>query len=176
MPSMGIYSYELFKFYDVENIIRIGSCGGYDSTLKLFDIVLVDNSYTEGNYALAIDNANCHFINANSNLNNLIVETSKQENIPIIKSNIACGEAFDKYMTDMNIALSRIPKEYNITGAEMEAFALFYNAKILNRKAACLLTVVDSYYYNEAASANERQNSLDQMIKLALETSIKLLD
>lgn len=171
MPSMGIYSYELFKFYNVDNIIRLGSCGGYNENLKLFDIVLVENSYTEGNYALAIDNANCHFINSNTELNKIIESTASSLNLSINKANIACGEAFDAYMTDMIKNLERIPKEYNISGAEMEAFALFYNAKLLNKKASCLLTVVDSYYYKEHTSADQRQNSLNQMIKLGLESA-----
>ena len=77
-------------------------------------------------------------------------------------------------MTDMKQMLHRIPKEYNITGAEMEAFALFYNAKILNKQASCLLTVVDSYHYNEKASVEQRQNSLNNMIQLGLESAILL--
>lgn len=174
IPSMGIYSYELFKFYNVENIIRLGSCGGYNKDLKLFDLVLVENSYTEGNYALSIDNVDCHFINASNSLNYIIENTARNINIPVTKANIACGEAFDDYMTDMSKYLARIPEEYNISGAEMEAFALFYNAKMLNKKAACLLTVVDSYYYKEHTSSDARQNSLERMIKLGLESAICL--
>lgn len=174
MPSMGIYSYELFKFYNVDNIIRLGSCGGYNEDLKLFDIVLVKNSYTEGNYALAIDNTDCHFINSDAKLNKVIENTASKLDINLNMANISCGEAFDAYMTDMNKNLERIPKEYNIAGAEMEAFALFYNAKILNKNASCLLTVVDSYYYKEHTSASQRQNSLNQMIKLGLESAICL--
>ena len=68
----------------------------------------------------------------------------------------------------------KLNKEYNISGAEMEAFALFYNAKLLNKKASCILTVVDSYFYNENISADARQNSLNQMIKLGLESAIRL--
>ena len=77
-------------------------------------------------------------------------------------------------MSDMNKMIDRLPKEYNISGAEMEAFALFYNAKLLNKKASCLLTVVDSYYYDEKATAEQRQSSLNQMIKLGLESAILL--
>lgn len=174
MPSMGIYSYELFKFYNVENIIRLGSCGGYNKDLKLFDIVLVENSYTEGNYALAINNEICHFVSSSKSLNSIIKNTANNLNYYLNTSNLACGEAFDAYMTDMNKVLSRIPKEYNIAGAEMEAFSLFYNAKLLNKKASCLLTVVDSYYYNENVTANDRQNSLNKMIQLGLESAICL--
>ena len=65
MPSMGIYSYELFKFYNVENIIRIGSCGSYKPDLKLFDIILADNVFSEGNFALTLNNDTCHIVESN---------------------------------------------------------------------------------------------------------------
>ena len=84
MPSMGIYSYELFKFYDVENIIRLGSCGGYNKDLHLFDLVVVDNSYTEGNYALSINNNDCHFIDSSNELNSVIEDAAKNINIQVI--------------------------------------------------------------------------------------------
>ncbi len=174
MPSMGIYSYELYKFYDVENIIRLGSCGSYKKELNLFDILLVENSYTEGNYALTLNNDICHYINATPELNKVIEETAKNLNFSITKCNILCSEVFDKYMTSVDEMLLRVPKEYDIAGAEMESFALFYNAKLLNKKAACLATVVDTYYSNEEASAEDRQNSLNQMIKLGLESFLNL--
>ena len=172
IPSMGIYSYELFTEYEVENIIRLGSCGGYTKDLKLFDLVLVDNTYTESNYALSMNNENCHYISSSQLLNEKIEKAAKELSIPLVKANTLCGEVFDRYMTDMKKMLARIPKEYNIVGAEMEAFSLFYNAKLLNKKASCLLTVVDSYYYKNMATAEERQNSLSQMIKLGLESAI----
>ena len=174
IPSMGIYSYELFKFYDVENIIRLGSCGGYTKDLKMFDLVLVDNTYTESNYALSLNNEDCHYISSSNVLNSKIEEVSNALSIPVVKANTLCGEVFDRYMSDMNKMIDRLPKEYNISGAEMEAFALFYNAKLLNKKASCLLTVVDSYYYDEKATAEQRQNSLNQMIRLGLESAILL--
>lgn len=169
---MGIYSYELFKFYDVEKIIRLGSCGGYTKDLKLFDLVLVENTYTESNYALSLNNEDCHYMNATLQLNKKIEETAKRLSLPLIKTNTLCGEVFDAYMTNMNQMLERIPKEYHITGSEMEAFALFYNAHILGRQASCLLTVVDSYYYHDEATSDDRQNSLHQMIELGLEAAI----
>lgn len=171
---MGIYSYELFKFYGVENIIRLGSCGGYTKDLKMFDLVLVDNTYTESNYALSLNNEDCHYISSSKSLNSVIEDVSNRLFIPLVKANTLCGEAFDRYMSDMSKMLDRLPKEYNIAGAEMEAFALFYNAKLLNKNASCLLTVVDSYYYDEKATAEQRQNSLNQMIQLGLESAILL--
>lgn len=171
IPSMGIYSYELFHFYDVDNIIRLGSCGGYTKELKMFDLVLVENTYTESNYALSLNNEDCHYISSSNVLNKTIENAATSLSIPYVKANTLCGEVFDAYMTDWNKMFMRIPKEYSITGAEMEAFALFYNAHLLGKKASCLLTVVDSYYYHETATTSQRQNSLDQMIRLGLESA-----
>ncbi|CCY99299.1 putative uncharacterized protein [Clostridium sp. CAG:793] len=175
MPSMGIYCYELYKFYNVQNIIRIGSCGAYSPVLNIFDTLLVDNSYTEGNFAYALEGANCHTIQADESLNNIIENCSKELNIPIVKGNVLCSEVFDYYVKNIDDLISRFPKDLNIIGAEMESFALFYTAKYLNRKAACLLTVVDSHYKNQAITAEEREKSLNNMIVLSLESALKTI-
>ena len=174
MPSMGIYSYELFKFYNVENIIRIGSCGAYDPNLKLFDVILAKSVFSESNFALTLNNENCHIVNASNDLNNIIKETSKEENIDIVEGNTVCTDCFDVYMTDVNKFLNRVPNDFNPIGAEMGAFSLFYVAKMLNKKASCLMSVVDSKYIKEIATTEERQTGLNKMIKLALDASLKL--
>ncbi len=174
MPSMGIYSYELFKFYNVENIIRIGSCGAYKPDLKLFDIILAENTFSESNFALTLNNDNCHIVNSSSDLNDVIISTAKDIDINIFTGNTVCTDCFDVYMTDVNNFLERVPKDLDPVGAEMEAFALFYVAKILNKKAACLMSVVDSKYIKEIATPEERQTGLNKMIKLALDSSLKL--
>ena len=173
MPSMGIYCYELFKFYNVENIIRIGSCGSYKPELKLFDIILADKVFSESNFALTLNNDNCHIINSNSELNNIVEDTAKENNISIFKGNTVCTDCFDVYMTDVNQFLNRVPNDFNPVGAEMEAFALFYVAKMLNKKACCLMSVVDSKYIKEIATPEERESGLNNMIKLALDSSLK---
>lgn len=177
MPSMGIYSYELYKFYDVDTIIRIGSCGGYSKDLKLFDIILSERAYTEGNYALTIDNKDCHLTASSNEINKIIEETSNEINIPIVKGNTVCSDAFDLYMTDVNKFLSRIPEDLKPIGCEMESFALFYNAQLLGKKAACLMSVVDITIDGvapQSATAEERQIGLKNMIKLALESALKI--
>ena len=174
MPSMSIYSYELYKFYNVENIIRIGSCGAYKPELKLFDIVLSKGSYSESNYALTFNNDNCHFATASSELNNIILETAKDNNCKIYCSNTVCLDCFDPYMPDINKFLARLPKDLDPYSGEMEAFSLFYNANYFNKKASCLMTVVDSKFITEIATAQERQTGLNNMIKLALESSLKV--
>lgn len=174
MPSVGIYSYELFKFYDVENIIRIGSCGGYKPELKLFDIVLSENVFSEGNYALTLNNDDCHIVSSSKELNSIIENTAKETNTNIISGNTVSTDCFDVYMTDVNKFLERLPENFNPVSVEMEAFALFYNAKLLNKKASCLMSVVDSKFIKNVATAEERQTGLNNMIKLALDSAIKI--
>ena len=174
MPSIGIYSYELYKFYDVDTIIRIGSCGAYSKDLNIFDTILVNKSYTEGNFAYALNSVNEHISEADIRTNKIIEETAKNLNINYIKGNTLCSECFDYYVKDINELISRFPKDLNIIAAEMEAFALFYTAKYLNKKASCLLTVVDSHYKNLEISSEEREKSLNDMIKLSLESALKL--
>ena len=102
MPSMGIYSYELYKFYEVENIIRIGSCGGYKPDLKLFDIILANKVFSESNFALTLNNDDCHIIEGSTELNSIIEKTAKENNIKIVEGNTVCTDCFDVYMTDVN--------------------------------------------------------------------------
>lgn len=174
MPSMGIYSYELFHIYEVNTIIRIGSCGAISDKLNLKDLILVDRSYTEGNYAYNFDNKECHIEAADSNLNKIIENIAKEEGINYIKGDMLCNECFDLYVPDKDAIVRRAPKALELLGSEMEAFALFYNAKRENKRAACLLTVVDVPKKAEGLTASERESSLNEMIKLALEAIIKL--
>ena len=172
MASMGIYAYELYKIYEVETIIRVGSCGGYLNDLNLLDTILVENSYTEGNFAYTFNSEDCHLSQSTLELNNLIEEIAQTENVRIVKGDVFCSDCFDMYIPKIEELLSRIPK--NIIAAEMESFALFYLAKYLNKKAACLLTVVDIMKNKVQASSEQRQNALNDMIKLSLEACIKL--
>ena len=174
MPSMGIYSYELYKFYDVDTIIRIGSCGAYVENININDIVLINKSYTEGNFALTLNNSDCHTIDADSNINNIIDNTSKELNIHYHNANVFCSECFDEYIDDLPTLINRFPHELNISACEMESFALFYTAKYLHKKAACLLTVADSHCKKEKLSFEDREKSFDSMITLALESAIKI--
>ena len=174
MPSMGIYSYELYKTYNVDAIIRIGSCGAYIKDLSLFDIVLSKNCYSESNYALTLNNDNTHIVSSDKELNSIIKNTAQNININIYAGNTVCTDCFDLYMTDVNKFLARVPDGFSPVSAEMEAFALFYNAKLLNKKAACLMSVVDSKFIDKVATTEERETGLNNMIKLALESALEL--
>lgn len=174
IPSMGIYSYELFHFYNVDYIIRIGTCGSLHPDLKLLDIILVNQSYTESNYALSLDNKNIHIADSSKELNNIIKETANENNINYYEGNTLCNECFDPYIPDLDTMFSRLPKELDLCGCEMEAFSLFYNASREGKKASCLLNVVDSLSDIKSLSVEERQTGLNTMIKLALDSAIKL--
>lgn len=170
IPSMGIYSYELFHIYNVDVIIRLGSCGALSDELNLLDTVLVEKSYTESNYAYSFDNEKCNIASADEEINSQIEKVAKEEGISYVKGNALCNECFDPYLPDKDAVINRAPKDLELIAAEMEAFALFYNAKREGKKAACLLTVVDVPKEGKGISAEERQTSLNNMIKLALNT------
>ncbi len=174
MPSAGIYSYELFKFYNVENIIRIGTCGAFDANLKVLDTVLVDQTYTEGQYDLAVNNQDVNVARADAGLNSLIEKIADALKIKIVKANTFCNDFFDVYTIGLEKTLARLPKNLHLQATEMEAFAIFYNAQLLGKKAACLLTVVDSHHDTTQLSSKDRETSLDNMILIALESSLKI--
>ncbi|MBQ9072105.1 MAG: purine-nucleoside phosphorylase [Bacilli bacterium] len=168
MPSIGIYSYELYKFYDVENIIRVGSAGAYSKDINLYDVVLVNESYSKSSYAKT-QGFDDDIISADNALNEKIKETANILNKKIIEGRI--------HSTDVFYSNSDIDYLYNTKKClctEMESFALFYNAKILNKKAACLLTISDNLITKEETTAKERQIGFNEMIELALETAISL--
>ncbi len=173
IPSMGIYAYELFKFYDVDEIIRLGSCGSYDDNLNLLDIILVDRSYTESNFAYTLNNEKINIASSNLEINKKIKDVAKELNINIISGDVSSSDCFDWYMDDLNKFLERVPKNIHLIGAEMESFALFYLANKFHKKASCLLTVVDSHSKKQELTAIERQEGIDKMTILGLESIIK---
>ena len=170
MPSIGIYSYELYKFYNVEKIIRVGSCGAYTKDLNLFDIVLVNACYSESSFALTQNGCKDNMMNASSSINFYIKETAEEKNIHLSIANIHSSDVFYKE----NDNYKEIYEKYGCLGCEMESFALFHNANVLGKKAACLLTVSNNIVTGEETTSEERQNSFTKMIELALEGSLKL--
>lgn len=167
-PSMGIYSYELFKNYDVSYIIRIGSMGSYTENLQLNDVFLVNNSYSNSNYGIILGK---HFntIASSNFLNDVIKEVAKDIDINIKEGTVYSSDIFYE-----NIDYQRLANKYNIQGVEMETFALFCNAKLLKKDATALLTVTDLFYDTKRLSSEDREKGLDKMIILSLETLKKL--
>lgn len=168
-PSMGIYSYELFKDYDVNNIIRIGTMGAY-TDLKLKDIVLVTNSITNSNYGRFLCGYNSVNIESNAELNNVIESVANSLNIKVNKGNIYSSDVFYEQNNDFKDKVSK----YSVLGVEMESFALFVNAKLLGKKASTLLMVSDSFLFENQLSSLEREQGLDNLILLALESCLKI--
>lgn len=169
IPSMGIYSYELYKEYNVQNIIRIGTMGSY-TNLKLKDIVLVTNSVTNSNYGKNLCGYNEISITGSSALNNVIENTAKELNMQINKGNIYSSDVFYEQNNDFKDKVQK----FSVLGVEMESFALFANAKLLGRNSATILMVSDSFLFEDNLSSMEREQGLDNLITLALETSLKI--
>lgn len=172
MASIGIYSYELYKFYDVDTIIRVGSTGSYSQRLKLKDVALIKACYSESTYALAQSGDTDSMQYPDPDLLKNIEATSKEVHIPVVKTNTHSSDVF--YYEPGFEQPEKMVEEYDALCVEMESFALFHNAKVLNKKAACLLTVSDSLITDEHLSAEERQTSFNNMITLALESVIRL--
>ncbi len=165
MPSIGIYSYELYKFYDVENIIRVGSCGAYTKELNLYDVILASHAYSESSYAKTMGVSSRKILPANKTLNNKILRAATKLDIPVLVAPIHSSDVFYRLNFD---DYKQINEKFNVVAVEMESFALFANAKALKKRASCLLTVSDSLVKNQATSSQERQNAFTKMMEIAL--------
>lgn len=159
--SMGIYSYELYKFYDVENIIRIGSCGAYSPKLNVYDVLLVNSCYSESTYGLVQNGDTDNILYSSSDLNDKILKLGYN----IIVGRVHSCDAFYN-----NLNINELYEKHECLAVEMESFALFHNAKALNKKAACLLTVSDSLVIGASLDAEAREKSFKEMIEIALKS------
>ena len=171
IPSIGIYSYELYKYYDVENIIRIGTCGSYNKDVKLLDVILSSGAYCKSYFDQLLDGVDVNFIQSSSELNRLIMNQAKVDCVPLKYGKTITSDVFDLYCDDSEKFRSNFPN-MDFLSVEMEAFGLFYVAKKLGKEAACLMTVVDSLYDKRSLTSQDREKSLNDMIKLALESII----
>jgi purine-nucleoside phosphorylase len=169
-PSIGIYSYELFTGYDVECIIRIGTCGAYTTDLKLFDLINVVTAASESTFAQYAWGIEGNAIPHQGNAFDIIAATAAEKNIAIKNCNIHSSDIF--YRKDMDVPA--IAAENNCLAVEMEAFALFANAKHLGKTAATILTVSDVIPTHEKISAEERETALLPMMELAMAVATKL--
>ncbi len=166
MPSIGIYSYELFNFYGVENIIRIGSCGAYTADLNLYDVVLCTEAWSESTYAKIQSGYESDTIAASSVLNSKLEKMAEDLGIKVHKNRVHSSDVFYRENFD---EYKDIYEKYGCTCVEMESFALFHNANILGKKASCLLTVSDNLVTHEVTTSEERQEAFTNMMKIALE-------
>ena len=169
IPSMGIYAYELFNNYNVESIIRIGTIGAYNPNLKLGDVILAKRAYSDSNFAKIQTDYEKNYLDSDEELNKLIEETSNENDCNIIKGNIFTSDVFYEKKDYKQKVI-----DYEVLGVEMETFGLLQTAKISNKKATSILTVVNSFSYTEELTSEEREKKLDKMITLALKTSLKI--
>ncbi|WP_379968374.1 purine-nucleoside phosphorylase [Epilithonimonas sp. UC225_85] len=168
-PSIGIYSFELFTEYEVDTIIRIGTCGAYSTDLKLFDILNVEHAVSESTYAKFAWGIEKEAILNQGNAFDKINETAKELDLAVKSTNIHSSDIF--YRKDEDVPA--IAAKYNCLAVEMEAFALFANAKHLGKNAATILTVSDIIPTREFISADQREQALKTMMELSLETALK---
>jgi len=168
MPSMGIYSYELFHFYNVEAIIRIGSAGSYCKELKLLELLLVTQSYSESTYALVQNRYGKDITFPSEALNNRLREAAKLSGKRLAEGMVHSTDVF--YREGSKDYYKKL-YERGCMAVEMESFALFHNAAVCKKQAACLLTISDSFVSKESTTAEQRQNSFTDMIETALEAA-----
>lgn len=170
MPSIGIYSYELFKEYDVDTIIRVGSAGAYTDKLNLYDVLLVEGAYSESSFAKTQGGELNNILYSDTSINNNIINKASELGIEINKGIVHSSDVFYKE----NDNFLEIAEKYNCLAVEMETFALFHNAHVTGKKATAIVTISDSLVTHEKTTSEERQNSFVTMIKLALESAIEL--
>ena len=171
-PSMGIYSYELYKAYDVQNIIRIGTTGSYMKNIKLKDVIIADKSYSRSNYAKMQCGYESDVIEGSKELVEVAKQTANENNITVHIGTVNAVETIYGEYPEIEDG-----KNANCISGEMESFALYTNAMQLEKNAVCMLTVSNILPFKEGdpeLSFEERQTALNDMILVALDTAIKL--
>lgn len=173
IPSASLYAYELFKFYNVKKLIRIGSAGALKPNVYIRDIILGTNAYSHSSFRYCLTKNKSKKISSSNKLNQIILNQSEKLNIKVTKGTIYTTDVFDGY-ENIDHVLKDVPKNVNLLAAEMEAFGIYTVANFLGRDATCLVSITDSKFNPERnLSVEERQNTLDKMILLALESIIK---
>lgn len=169
IPSIAIYSYELYHFYDVENIIRIGTCGAISRKVKLGDIVFAQGSSTDSNYGNQFKASGQISAIADFTLLETGVAIAREENVKFHVGNVASGDTFYEE-TDTLEGWAKM----GILVGEMESYGLYLNAARAGKRALAIFTVSDEMYSDRHASANERQNTYTGMMRIALKTAEKM--
>ena len=165
MPSVGIYTYELFNFYGVDNIIRIGSAGALSDKLKLKDVVIGMGACTDSNYAAQYGLPGTFAPIADYGLLRRAVEVAEKQGTNVVVGNVLSSDAF--YNANKNA--NDLWKSMGVLAVEMEAAALYMNAAKAGKNALCILSISDHIYSGEELSAEERQVGFGKMMEIALE-------
>ncbi len=174
MPSIGIYSWELFNFYDVDNIIRVGSAGALQDDLKLMDIVAGQGACTNSNFLRQFGLGEGTFAPiADFTLLTKAVEAAKEHGVELRVGNLLSSDTF---YTASGESKNDMWKRMGVLAVEMESAALYANAAYAHKRALCVCTISDHIYRPEELSAEQRQNSFTQMIEIALDTAVKIAE
>jgi purine-nucleoside phosphorylase len=169
-PSIGIYTHELYESYGVECIIRIGTAGAYTTDVKVYDLVNTDRAFSESTYAKYACNIDDDYLDHQGPAYDIINRVAAELNIPVIAGAIHSSDVFYRFEK----AIPEIVQQNNCVAVEMEAFALFANAKRFNKMAGTLLTISDVIPTGECMSADQRETTLNNMFRLALESVIEI--
>lgn len=173
VASVGIYSYELYRFYDVEKIIRIGSAGSMNREARILDVVMSTGAYSNSTFENSLIKKEEPFVAASEKLNAAILDTAQEMNIDLKVGPTFTSDIFDVYV-DISDIIDKCPIKDKLMCVEMEGFGLMHIAKFCGREAAMLATIVDSKYEpDNTVTPEDRETSLDTMIILALESIIK---
>jgi len=166
VPSIGIYSYELFKFYDVDTIIRVGSSGAYSEELDVYDVVLVTEAYSDSTaFSELVLGEGSHVAYPSEAVNDTIRRSAETLDVTLHKARTHSSDVF--------YGIRPLEETIRVTGAqcvEMESTGLFTNAKATGKQAACLLSISDHLVTGAVTTPQERQTKFDEMIRIALES------
>lgn len=168
IPSIGIYSYELFKFYGVETIVRVGSTGSMVPEIDIYDTILVTGAYSDSTFALTQSGNTDVIQKPDEETTEKLKASADKLGIKVFTGNVYSSDVF-YYEDNMMPQVNEKQQKYNLLAAEMESFGLFSVAKTLGKKAACMLTVSDSIVNHKETTSEERQNKLIDMIKISLD-------
>ncbi len=168
IPSIGIYSYELFTQYEVDNIVRIGSAGGYDDKLELFDVVLVTEAFSESSFARYQNGFTGNVIKASDALCDKIRSSAQKLGKPITEGRVHSSDIFYRHLDGEVPYWQKMRDEEGCLAVEMESFGLFHNAVVTGKNAACLLTISDVLSRMQETTSEEREKSFTNMMEIAL--------
>ena len=171
MPAIGIYSWELFKSYDVDNIIRVGSAGAVQDDVNVMDVVIAQGACTNSSYAVNFGFPGHWAPIADYRLMRCAIEAAEEQGAKFHVGNIFSS---DNFYYAKSYEGQRAVRRMGIMAVEMEAAALYANAAYMGKRALCLCTISDHLYRDEALSADERQTSFNEMIEIALDTAVKM--
>ncbi|NLB49121.1 MAG: purine-nucleoside phosphorylase, partial [Erysipelotrichia bacterium] len=166
-PSIGIYAHELFSKFGVETIIRVGTCGAYQPHINLYDILIAHTSSTDSNWAYQYQLDGVFSAGAHFDLVVTALNAAKNKDIPVHVGNVLSTDIFYNAIPDGWKKWA----EMGVLAVEMESYALYSTAAKLNKKALCILTVSDSFIFQDELTSEERMSGLSRMIEIAIETA-----